>query len=417
MSQDPKQSQDRLRAATGAAPGGAPRRTILDYLADQRVASGITAVAGKLLDPSRLLRLVTNSVRRTPRLMQCEPQSVLGAIMTSAALGLEPNTVQQQAFLIPYKKRALIDGKWTDVYECEFQVGARGFVTLAYRSERVKLVQFEAIHQGDEFAHQLGTQSFLRYAKALASRGALVGSFSYVQLTGGAETACVLPLDEIHKIRSRSESYRFLQADIAQATTDKDRAAAERKLAETPWVMWEDDMAAKSAIKKHAKQLPIAAGEGLTMAADLDDKAAEGVLNLRAMSDPDLVRAVVAGEEGAPAAIAPPTEEAFGAVTRARADNQAAVPAQRGRRQAAARDANPAHETREDRAGDQAATPGEGKAGGTSDGAPTEAELIQQLDAATSEDERDEIMDLARSCQSAEACDRLRAHRLGLPPF
>lgn len=283
-------SSSALKAvATGQT---ARTKTILDYLQEPRVAAGIGAVAGKFLTADRMLRLCINAVKRTPKLMECDPQTVLGAMMTSAALGLEPNTVQQQAFLIPYKKRALIDGKWGDTYECQFQIGARGFITLAYRSPHIKSIVAEAIHAGDKFEHMLGSQSFLRYAKALRDRGELIGAFSHVHLADGGELACVLPLDEIMKIRAKSETYRALVQGVATAQNEKDRTKAQSKLDETPWVMWEDDMAAKSATKKHAKQLPIATGDALATAATVDDRGETGVIDMAAMANVDTVREV-----------------------------------------------------------------------------------------------------------------------------
>jgi recombination protein RecT len=65
--------------------------TIFDYLEHAKVRKGITAVVGKYLRAERMLTLCVNAVKKTPRLLQCDPQSVLGAMMSSAALGLEPS--------------------------------------------------------------------------------------------------------------------------------------------------------------------------------------------------------------------------------------------------------------------------------------------------------------------------------------
>ena len=278
--------------ATGAAER--PQKTIFQYLDDPRVQKGLAAVAGKILNPDRLLKLCINAVKKTPRLLECDPQTVLGAMMTSAALGLEPNTVQQQAFLIPYKKRVkLPNGQWADAFDCQFQIGARGFVTLAYRSPRIRSIEAEAIHAGDRFEQLAGSQSFLRYSKALVNRGDLVGAFSYVRLEDGGEVACVLPLEEIEKIRSKSETWRALVRGVETAENDQARAKAQTKLDETPWVMWADDMAAKSAIKKHAKQLPVSSSDNLLAAAEIDNHGETATIDLKAMADPDVARAAV----------------------------------------------------------------------------------------------------------------------------
>ena len=323
-------SSSALKAAvTGQV--AAPPKTIFTYLDDPRVKTGIAAVAGKFLQADRMLRLCVNAVKKTPRLLECDPQTVLGAMMASAALGLEPNTVQQQAFLIPYKRRANIKGKWVDVYDCQFQIGARGFVTLAYRSPQIKSLFAEAVHEGDVFEHMQGSETFLRYAKAMKGRGDPIGSFCHVRMDGGAETMCLLPLEEVLKIRSKSETYRSLLRNIESAENAKDRARAEASLAETPWVMWFDDMAAKSAIKKHAKQLPLATGDAMAVAAELDSGSEVGNLNLRAMTDVDTVRAVVGDGMDAPQLENDPSEvidqvsgEVFG--TREREEAQAAPP-------------------------------------------------------------------------------------------
>jgi phage RecT family recombinase len=300
-------SSSALKAAVTGQVAPKPK-TLFEHMDNPRFAKGLTAVAGKYMTADRMLRLCINAVKKAPKLADCDPQTVLGAMMASAALGLEPNTVQQQAFLIPYKTRVKRGDQWYDAYDCQFQVGARGFITLAYRNPQIKLITAGAIHDGDKWEQEEGSQAFLRYAKNLRNRGPLLGAFSYVRFDGGAEASCVLPLDEILKIRSKSETYRTLVRKIDEAKGAGDKQKAEAKLAETPWVMWEDDMAAKSATKKHAKQLPLTAADSLAVAADLDDRGEAGTLDLGALTDPDLVRAVVADEAEAPALEHQPAE-------------------------------------------------------------------------------------------------------------
>lgn len=311
-------------ALRNAATGDKPKeqRTILHLLQDPRIGAGLAAVAGKYMTKERLLRLCINAVKKTPRLMDCDPQTVLGAMMTSCALGLEPNTVQQQAFLIPYKKSQKIGNEWVETYDCQFQIGARGYVTLAYRSEHIQSLDAAAIHDGDVFEHLRGSNAFLKYATALRDRGPLLGAFSYVKLASGGESSLVLPLDEILKIRSKSETYRSLVKRVETARDERERQRAVTNLAETPWVMWEDDMATKSAIKKHAKNLPIAAGDSFAVAAGIDEQGETGTLDLGAMVDPDRARAAMADVDDVPVLENQPGEqlqsggEAFGATGR-----------------------------------------------------------------------------------------------------
>ncbi len=198
--------------------------------------------------------------------------------------------------------------------DCQFQIGARGFVTLAYRSEHIKSLDAAAIHQGDHFKHRRGTNAFLEYETCLADRGPLIGAFSYTRMADDGESAIVLTLDEILKIRGRSETFRALTAKVQTAEDDATRRKAQAKLDETPWVMWEDDMATKSAIKKHAKALPIAASDTFAVAAGIDEQSETGVLDLPAMADVDEVPVlkIEASANEAPVA----SGEAFGATAR-----------------------------------------------------------------------------------------------------
>lgn len=290
------------KALRSALSGGIQedRKTIRHYLNDPRVQKGLGAVASRYLAPDRMLKLVTNAVDRNPRLAECDPRSVLGAIMMSMALGLEPNTPQQHAFLIPYRKRALVGGKWIDTHECQFQIGARGFLILADRTEKFSRIIARAIRQGDVFEHEEGSKTFLRYVRSLSGRGELIGAFSHAIYKNGAESALVLPLDEIEKIRAKSETYRALTRAVALAENERERAKAEAALAETPWVMWIDDMAAKSATKKHAKEWPIGGADPVAIAASVDDAAERGTIDLASLADPQLARAVAEGETEPP---------------------------------------------------------------------------------------------------------------------
>lgn len=419
-------SSSALKAAvTGQV--ATPPKTIFTYLDDPRVKTGIAAVAGKFLQADRMLRLCVNAVKKTPRLLECDPQTVLGAMMASAALGLEPNTVQQQAFLIPYKRRANINGRWVDVYDCQFQVGARGFVTLAYRSPQIKRLFAETRHENDLFEHMQGSQTFLRYSKAMSNRGAALGSFCHVMLEGGEETMCVLPMEEIEKIRGRSETYRALLRNIESAENAKERARAEGALAETPWVMWFDDMAAKSAIKKHAKQLPLATGDAMAVAAELDSGSDVGNLNLRAMTDVDTVRAVVGDGMDAPQLENDPSEvidqvsgEVFGTREREEAQRSAAPPpppvtqaaATRGRRAAGPAPAPATTKEPEQKAAEDAAPDG---AADTDESAKAFAEYVARVNGAQSLTEAEMVADEAEQKLGPDVANRIR-QATGLEP-
>jgi recombination protein RecT len=89
--------------------------------------------------PERLARIAVTEIRRTPKLLTCTRESLLGAIMQAAQLGLEPG-VLGECWLIPYKT------------EATFVIGYRGLVQLAWRSGQIESVHAHAVFDGDAFA-------------------------------------------------------------------------------------------------------------------------------------------------------------------------------------------------------------------------------------------------------------------------
>ena len=83
----------------------------------------------------RFTRICLTAMRQTPRLSQCEPASILGAMMTCAQLNLEPNTPQGLAYLIPYGR------------ECQFQVGYKGLMQLMYRSGAIASFNADVVYR------------------------------------------------------------------------------------------------------------------------------------------------------------------------------------------------------------------------------------------------------------------------------
>jgi recombination protein RecT len=83
----------------------------------------------------RFTRICLTAMRQTPQLAQCDPASILGAMMTCAQLNLEPNTPQGLAYLIPYKR------------ECQFQVGYKGLMQLMYRSGAIASFNADVVYR------------------------------------------------------------------------------------------------------------------------------------------------------------------------------------------------------------------------------------------------------------------------------
>ena len=120
----------------------------------------------KHMRAERMLRTFVTAVQKTPKLMQVAPLSMLGAYITLAALGLEPNTPLQHAFLIPFDVK-----KWnpatrkreTQRTDVNLIIGYPGYLELISRSGKVADVHCDVVWPGDQFSYEYGTDRHLRH--------------------------------------------------------------------------------------------------------------------------------------------------------------------------------------------------------------------------------------------------------------
>lgn len=69
---------------------------------ENQIAKALPSV----MTPERFTRIAMTAVTQNPTLGRCTPGSFIGALLTAAQLGLEPNTPLGQAYLIPFKTKA-----------------------------------------------------------------------------------------------------------------------------------------------------------------------------------------------------------------------------------------------------------------------------------------------------------------------
>jgi recombination protein RecT len=161
-------------------------------------------------------------IRQSPKLQRCRPDSLLGALMTSAQLGLEPGPLGE-SYLVPFGDQVT------------FIPGYRGLIKLAWNSGQLKNISARVVHEADEFSYAYGLHPDLTHKPARGDRGGVTDVYACaVLLDGGAEFE-VLSVADVEAIRARS------------------RAAKDG-----PWVSDWDAMARKSAVRQLAKWLPMA---------------------------------------------------------------------------------------------------------------------------------------------------------------
>jgi len=103
----------------------------------------LSGVLPKHLQADIVINTIMVSLSKTPALLECTQASLYGSILQASRLGLMPDSILGQAYLIPYKVKG--------VMTCQFIPGYKGLVDLAYRSGKVKEIYAEPVYERDEF--------------------------------------------------------------------------------------------------------------------------------------------------------------------------------------------------------------------------------------------------------------------------
>lgn len=210
------------------------QKLLFNNMAKQQLAT----VAAKHMDPSRMMRVVANAIRTTPKLQECDPMSFLGAMMTCSSLGIEPNTTMGHAYLVPF------ENKRRNIFEVQLIVGYKGFIDLAYRSGKISSIH-AGIHYSDDelWEYENGTEARLRHCEG-PQEGKKLHAYAIARFKDGGHAYVVLPWHHVMKIRNGSQGYK---------------SAIKFGKKDTPWITHEDQMASKTAIRALAKYLPMSA--------------------------------------------------------------------------------------------------------------------------------------------------------------
>ena len=208
----------------------------------ERCRGQIAMALPKHMTPERMMRVCNTAISKTPALLDCEPRSLMGAIIQSSQLGLEPDGVLGHAYLIPFNNRK------TGRVECQFIAGYKGLIELSRRSGQISTVYAHAVHANDEFRYTLGLDPTLIHKPTSGEPGELIAVYAVCHLRDGGKQFEVLQRREIDAIRSQSKAGNS-----------------------GPWVTHYDEMAKKTALRRLCKLLPTS--PELARAAALDELA------------------------------------------------------------------------------------------------------------------------------------------------
>lgn len=210
-----------------------------------KMKPAIQAALPRHLTPDRMLRMATTCIKRTPKLVNCDPMSVIGCIVELSQLGLEPSTPLGHAWILPYGTRAQVI------------IGYKGFISLADRSGI--RIRAEVVRADDVFDYQYGTDERLMH-KPYDGDGDAPLKYAYA----------------IARFPDGTQMFRVVTGrDIARA---KASSSAARGSKDSPWTTDPDQMWRKTAVRRLAPFLPLSAE--FVRAVALDESADRGAQEL-----------------------------------------------------------------------------------------------------------------------------------------
>lgn len=197
----------------------------------------IASALPKHLTVDRLTRVALGELRTNTKLLECNPHSLMNAIVKASQLGLEVGSAMGHAYLVPYKT------------ECTLIIGYRGMIALARRSGEIQSITARVVYARDAFELEYGLEEKLRHVPSTeADPGPVTYVYAVAKLRDGGIQYEVMTRAEVEAIRKRSRAGQS-----------------------GPWVSDWSEMARKTVMRRLFKYLPMSIEMADALSADTDD--------------------------------------------------------------------------------------------------------------------------------------------------
>lgn len=209
------------------------KRDIKALLQSDTVKSQLALALPKWLTADRMARVACTAVIKSPKLLDCKPESLLQAVMLCAQAGLEPDG--RSAHLIPYGDQVQV------IFDY------KGLVALAERNG-VECIYADRVCENDEFEAIVvdGEKKLTHKVDWKKPRGAAYAYYTSCRRNGRLDYE-VMTKEEVDAVRKRSKAS-----------------------GSGPWVTDYDEMAKKTTIRRMSKRWDLSPETREAMNADDD---------------------------------------------------------------------------------------------------------------------------------------------------
>lgn len=219
-------------------------KTLNEYI--RSMEGQFEAAMPKGAEATQLIRDALTALRTQKDLDRCDHFSVLGALMTCAQLGLRPNVPSLgHCWLLPFKRREMINGRWENVWQCQLIMGYQGYRELAQRTGQIASLVARVVHENDHYDVEYGLNERLEHKPCRGKpRGEATDYYAIVRFVNGGYSFVSISKPEAEEHRDRYAMAVKIDRDTKQRTIVG------------PWRDNFDAMAQKTAFLKLAKWMP-----------------------------------------------------------------------------------------------------------------------------------------------------------------
>jgi recombination protein RecT len=224
------------------------RKTLAQQVNDQAFLAEIKRALPTHIKPEKMARIILTALRTTRDLDKTTPETFFGCVMQAAQLGLDVNTPNGHAYLIPRRNNK------AGTMECTLIVGYQGMIELALRSGKVEKIWTRVVRDGDHFKVKYGLEEDIEHEPAI---------------DGDRETRPITYVYAVAALSTGGKVFEVLSA--AQIGERRKRSAAGSS---GPWQTDYEAMARKTAVRSLFKWVP--KSSELAIAEQLEQRADEG---------------------------------------------------------------------------------------------------------------------------------------------
>lgn len=222
-----QQSMQKTSKAANGTMAGWKTADVGSLLDKYRVQ--IAQALPKHLTADRMIQMATLLITKNPQIAKCSVASILGAVMQASQLGFKPIDALGQCYFVPYGGAV------------QFQIGYKGYIDLARRSNQLKSIHAFCVYKGDVFEYELGLEPVLKHKPKEDTDHTpenMTHVYAVAHYKDGGYNFIVLTKKEVEKLRMRSPMQKG--ASLSGA-----------------WQTDYDKMAMAKAIKQLSKYMPM----------------------------------------------------------------------------------------------------------------------------------------------------------------